>query len=185
MKNNRVNLLVFCALSSILSVSDSLQAMETMTEEEVKMMTPEVRENVEKLFETNECEFCNFSWVHLKEKKFEGANLYATQFKWALLSNTIFRGADLRAAKFEGANLSGADLSGADLSGANFEWVILGGANLYEADLRGASLYMAADMTDFPMTAETRVIMSDEKIIESGAILDENTKLPSGKKYQP
>ena len=85
-------------------------------------------------------------------------------------------------AKFKEANLANANLIGANLEGANLIEAILTGANLTGADLKGARLEGA-----ILIEANLKGVVgkTDEEIINSGAILDENTTLPSGKKHQP
>ncbi|HEB41492.1 MAG TPA: pentapeptide repeat-containing protein [Candidatus Dependentiae bacterium] len=143
MGNNRVNLLMLCSLSSILLVSNVLQAMSAIVEH-----------NVAELLKTKSCPGCDLRKADLEKADLEKANLEK---------------ANLEKAWLEEANLSGANLKKADLSGTNFS-----GVKLSEADLSGANLTGVMDGD---------VLMSDEKIIESGATLDEDTILPSGKKY--
>ncbi len=135
MKNNRINLRLLCTLSSILLVSNGLQAM---IEEHEKDPQALIEKNVKTLLATNKCQNC------------------------------YLRGALLLMTNLNGANLTGANLELTKLQQAN-----LRGANLTGADLRGANLTNAYETNQFP----------DKKIIESGAIFDEKTTLPSGKKY--
>ncbi len=163
MNNNRVNLLMFCVLSLMLSLSDSLQAMG---------ITGEVKQNVEKLKRTKECPGCNLEGAKLGKAdltfaNLKNANLRLVDLNWADLPNANLEGANLEGAKLPNANLEGANFYNANLEGAN-----LYNANLYNANLKGANLEGALGMTD-------------DGIIGSGAILDKNTTLPSGKKYQP
>ncbi len=152
MKNNRINLRLLYALSSIILVSNGLHAMteKKQFEKAIKALEKQTNRNVKRLLKTNSCENCNLQETNLEKAKLEKAKLME---------------ANLAYANLKGANLKGADLTGADLAGAD-----LAGADLTGADLTRADLTMATGMTD-------------EDVINSGAILDKNTTLPSGKKY--
>jgi len=167
MKNNRINLRLLCALSSILLVSNGLQAM-----------TEEVKKNVEKLLTTGSCKNCQLRNANLKRAfmsyfEFQGANLEGANLKEADLRGADLFGANLKNTKLEGANLIAADLRRTDLSRAKLRGANLLGTKLEGADLRGADL----------ANVMKSVVLTDEKIINSGAFLDKNTTLPSGDKY--
>ncbi len=155
MKNNRINLRLLCALSSILLVSNGLQAMS------------EVENNVEKLLKTRECADCNFFNANLEGKNLAGVNLIDANLVGANLEGANLRNSNLKNTNFKNANLKNANLKNANLRNANIANTNFKGANLEGADLKSAT---------------NPVIIADENIINSGAKLN-NTTLPSGKNY--
>ncbi len=102
MKNNRINLRLLCALSSIFLFSNCLQAMTV------------VQQNVEVLKKTNSCEGCNLAGANL-----QGANLQGANLSGANLNET-----DLRYANLEGASVVQVYFAGAKLEGANLTSIV-------------------------------------------------------------
>jgi len=178
MKNNRINLRLLCALSLILLVSNGLQAM-----------TEKVKKNVEKLRETNSCKKCNLQWVSIPMGELQGANLRGANlyraFLWGTdLSGADLKGANLRKVNLEEADLKGANLTEANLTEANLRKVNLKGANLRRVLLTNPSQLKGANLIGANLDEVKQVnSITDEEVINSGAKLNKNTTLPSGKKY--
>ncbi len=178
MKNNRINLRLLCALSSIFLISNGLQAMMTL-EKALQRFEQEknynysniTKNNIKDLLEKNECIGCRFRGVDFSDANFEKANLQGINFGYieSVLMKTNFKEANLRKAIFIGANLLNANFEGANLLNANFK-----GANLKEARFKGANL----KNTRFKGATG----MTDQEVINSCAILI-NTTLPSGRIY--
>lgn len=140
----------------------------------------------------------------LKGSNFLGADLRGARlaeahldgdFTGALLSNAYLPlahldGAYLPLAHLDGAYLYRATLMGthlerADIKNTNLESTMLMGAHLERADIRGAHLAWAnlvgADLSGADLSGAQNVTVSQL----ASAKLDENTTLPSGKKYDP
>lgn len=90
-------------------------------------------EEVLRLLEQKECEYCQLDNSDLVYAFLSKANLRGAQLKSANLSGALLNGANLSGSNLSFANLYGASLRNADLRGA-----ILKGADLRTADLNGA-----------------------------------------------
>ena len=112
MKNNRINLRLLCALSSIFLFSNCLQAMTV------------VQQNVEVLKKTNSCEGCNLAGANLQGANLQGANLSGANLKMANLKGANLNETDLRYANLEGASVVQVYFAGAKLEGANLTSIV-------------------------------------------------------------
>ena len=172
MKNNRINLRLLCALSSIPLVSNGLQAMTSEAAvNQLNKSKQQIVKNVDYVLKNNKCLACDFKGVSLKNSNFKNTNLRMADFGCIKsdLEGADFEKANLIEANFEGANLRGARFEGANLWNTNFENSNLENTDFENSNLSEANLQGATGMTD-------------QEVIDSGAEL-ENTTLPSGKKY--
>ncbi len=108
-------------------------------------ISSEVKANISKLKEKNECKGCNLSGANLNrfelaEANLEGADLTRARLYLTNLSGANLRNADLREAQFGGADLSDANLLGANLAGTSFSGAYMSGA-LLDGEMLTATLY--------------------------------------------
>lgn len=97
----------------------------------------DVRDNFQRLVETNDCQGCDLSGAVLNRFDLSGVNLAGANLAGAKLYLVDLSGANLTGANLQGAALGGADLAGADLTGANLTGAILEGAYLVGAKMDG------------------------------------------------
>ncbi|MDD3620765.1 MAG: pentapeptide repeat-containing protein, partial [Desulfobulbaceae bacterium] len=97
----------------------------------------EVRENFQRLLETNACPGCDLSGAVMNRADLAGADLRGANLAGSKLYLANLAEADLRDANLQGAALGGADLAGADLTGANLTGAVLEGAYLKGARMEG------------------------------------------------
>ena len=135
MKNNRINLRLLCALSSILLVSNGLQAMTDIGQ----IRRAKAKENVAKLLETNSCKGCHLAFRNIQSKNLENADLEGADISYANLTDTNLKNSNLKNANLKGALLKNANLKGA--TGMTDEDIINSGAILINTTLPSGRIH--------------------------------------------
>ena len=121
----------------------------------------------------------NLQRANLRDANLYGADLWKANLQGADLGEAELQRANLWVANLQRANLNGANLQEADLNGAHLQRAIFGNANLQRADLSSAELQRA----NLNGANLQRAVVTDFKDIVT--LLDENTTLPNGAKYDP
>ncbi len=135
--------------------------------------------------ENSNLKSANFKEINAQSIYFFKSNLEGADLENAHLINSNLEGVKAEGANFEKANLYKSNLKGANFKGASFEnanldWTNLTDTNLTDTKLKGVTLKMAIVTGTIFKGAKG---MTDEEVINSGAVLFKNTVLPSGKKY--
>lgn len=129
-------------------------------------LTPAIRSNIQTFLETKNGAGLDMRGADLRNQDLKAANLKGAILKTYTQMCPAVVGTTCKSYR-QKANLSGAKLQGANISSAKLYEAIFDGANLQGADLRGADLTLA----------------SFKNTNMDGALIDETTTMPDGKKY--